>query len=97
MMKRLAILTALGLMLSGCYMVPMALIGPASSGFSTASIIQSGVTSYANLAIKKTTGKTLSKHIYDHISKEIYQIAFMPVAPVDNKKKVLYNNPITKK
>ena len=82
-------------------MVPMALIGPATSGFTTASIIQSGVTSYANLAVKKTTGKTISKHIYDHISNEIYQ-TYLPeyeykIESSLNTKKLPYISPIVKK
>tara|TARA_B100000686_G_C16527893_1_gene830734 strand:+ start:231 stop:464 length:234 start_codon:yes stop_codon:yes gene_type:complete len=39
-------------------MSPMAFIGPATSGFSTASLVQSGVTSTANYMYKKSTGKT---------------------------------------
>jgi len=62
MLKKLIFLTALGAMLSGCFMAPMAFIGPATSGFSTASIAQSGVTSVANYMIKKRTGKTFMEH-----------------------------------
>ena len=43
-------------------MAPLALIGPATSGFSTASIIQSGVTTGANYMVKKSTGKTIGEH-----------------------------------
>jgi hypothetical protein len=43
MIKRLLLVVALGVTLSGCFMAPLALIGPMSSGFTTASIIQSGV------------------------------------------------------
>ena len=57
-MKRLLGIIALGVLLSGCYMSPMAFIGPATSGFSTASLVQSGVTSTANYMYKKSTGKT---------------------------------------
>ena len=56
MIKRLFILTTLGVMLSGCFMAPMALIGPAASGFSTASLIQSGASTGASYLIKRTTG-----------------------------------------
>ena len=58
MLKRLLILTILGTILSGCFMAPMAFIGPATSGFSTASIAQSGITTTANYMYKKNTGKT---------------------------------------
>ena len=54
MFKRLFLLTMLGTLLSGCFVAPMALIGPATSGFTTASIIQSGVTTGANYLVKKT-------------------------------------------
>ena len=59
MIRRLLILTTLGTLLSGCFMAPMAFIGPATSGFSTASIAQSGITSAANYVYKKNTGKTI--------------------------------------
>ena len=64
MMKRLAILTALGLMLSGCYMVPMAFIGPATSSFSTASIIQSTITTSANYMVKKRKRDKILKNVW---------------------------------
>ena len=49
-------------------MAPLALIGPATSGFSTASIIQSGVTTGANYMVKRSTGKTISEHAIDAIN-----------------------------
>ena len=66
-MKRLLLLTAVSVLLSGCFMAPMALIGPATSGFSTASIIQSGITSAGNYMVKKSTGKTITEHAIDTI------------------------------
>ena len=58
-------------------MAPLALIGPASSGFSTASIIQSGVTTGANYVMKRSTGKTIAEHALGIInSKDIYQQTF---------------------
>ena len=65
MLKRLLLLTTLGVMLSGCVMVPMAFVGPAVSGFSTASIAQSAVTSGASYMIKKNTGKSITEHALD--------------------------------
>ena len=59
MFKNLIALAIAGLLLSGCYMVPLAFIGPASSGFTTASIIQSTISTAANHAVKKKTGKTV--------------------------------------
>ena len=73
MIKRLLIIVALGVTVSGCFMAPLALIGPATSGFSTASIIQAGVSSGANYMVKKSTGKTIGQHAYDAMSKDILQ------------------------
>ena len=78
MLKRLFIITASGVLLSGCFMAPMALLGPATSGFSTASIIQSGVTTGANYMVKKSTGKTISEHALDDINKEVKLQTYMP-------------------
>ena len=71
MIKTLLVLTALSIMLSGCFMVPMAFIGPAASGFSTASIAQSAVTTGASYMVKKNTGKTISEHAYEAIGGDI--------------------------
>ena len=78
MIKRLLILTTLGVALSGCFMAPMALIGPATSGFSTASIIQSGISSGANYMIKKSTGKSIAEHAITAINPEILQQTYLP-------------------
>ena len=59
-------------------MAPMALIGPAASGFSTASIIQSGISSGANYMIKKSTGKTMSQHALDAIKKDVLLQSYFP-------------------
>ena len=84
MLKRLFLLTMLGVLLSGCFMAPMALIGPAASGFSTASIVQSGFTTGANYLVKKNTGKTLAEHAFESINKDILQQSYLPI----NKKKI---------
>ena len=78
MFKRLLLITALGVTLSGCFMAPMALIGPATSGFTTASIVQSGVTTGAGYIVKKSTGKSLTEHVLDNINKEILQQTYLP-------------------
>ena len=78
MFKRLLLITVMGVALSGCYMIPMAFIGPVTSGFSTASIIQSGVTSGASYMVKKTTGKTISEHAYEALNGDILQQAYVP-------------------
>ena len=71
MIKRLFLLTTLGVLLSGCFMVPLAFVGPAVSGFSTASIAQSAVTTGASYMVKKNTGKTISEHAYEAIGGDI--------------------------
>ena len=62
----------------------MALIGPATSGFTTASIIQSGVTTGANYLVKKSTGKTITEHAFETINKDILQQSYLPI----NKKEI---------
>ena len=79
MIKRLFLLTTLGVLLSGCFMVPMAFVGPAVSGFSTASIAQSAVTTGASYMVKKSTGKSIAEHALDTISGDIIeQQAYFP-------------------
>ena len=83
MIKRLLVITTLGIMLSGCFMVPMALIGPAASGFSTASLIQSGVTTTASYLVKKGTGKSISEHAYNAVSGDILKQSYFPKQKVN--------------
>ena len=78
MIKRLIIIVAMGVTLSGCFMAPLALIGPAASGFSTASLIQTGVTTSANYMVKKSTGKTIAEHALDAINRDALQQTFLP-------------------
>ena len=78
MIKRLLVLTTLGVMLSGCFMVPMAFVGPAVSGFSTASIVQSGLTTGAGYIVKKSTGKTITEHAFDAISRDAIKQSYFP-------------------
>ena len=87
MIRRLLLLTTLGILLSGCFMAPMALIGPATSGFTTASIIQSGVTTGANYMLKKSTGKTMSEHAYSVISEDILKQSYLPEETIKKIKK----------
>ena len=94
MIKRLLAIAGLGVLLSGCYMVPMALVGPVTSGYSTVSLIQSGVTTGANYMIKKSTGKTIGEHAMEVVGKEILQQAYLPeykqtYAPKDKFKEKL--------
>ena len=85
MIKRLLVIAVLGVSLSGCFMAPLALIGPVTSGFSTASLIQTGVTTGANYMVKKSTGKTIGEHALDTINKDIFQHTYLPknkVSPI---------------
>ena len=78
MIKRLFLLTALSVLLSGCFIAPMALVGPAMSGFSTASLIQSGLSTGANYMVKQSTGKTITEHAIDALNKDIMQQTYLP-------------------
>ena len=81
MIGRLLLITSIGVLLSGCFMAPLALIGPATSGYSTASLLQAGVTTGANYMVKKSTGKTIGQHAYDAISNDILKQTYMPKKP----------------
>ena len=70
MIKKIIVLTLLGVSLTGCFMGPMAFIGPATSGFTTASIAQSGATSAANYVFKQKTGKGFVEHALYSINKK---------------------------
>ena len=83
MFKRLFLLTVLSVILSGCFMAPMALIGPATSGFTTVSIVQSGITTGAGYLVKKSTGKTISQHALEALNKDILKQTYLPI---NNKK-----------
>ena len=85
MLKRLLILATLGVMLSGCFIAPVALIGPAISGFSTSSLIQSGLTSTSNYMVQKSTGKTIAQHAYDAIN---HDTLVQTLAPQEKKIKL---------
>ena len=78
MIKRLLLLVTLGVVLSGCFMAPLALIGPATSGFTTASIVQSGVSAGANYMIKKGTGKTIGEHVIESLNQTAIHQTYFP-------------------
>ena len=78
MKKRILLISVVGLLMSGCYMVPLALIGPASSGFTASSIMQTAVTTTANHMVKKTTGKTFSEHVIDSIDMDKISLGYFP-------------------
>ena len=77
-MKRLLLIVVMGVSVSGCFMAPLAFIGPATSGFSTASLIQSGVTTGANYMVKQSTGKTISEHALDSINRDVLKQTYFP-------------------
>ena len=78
MLKRLLCLATLGVLLSGCFMAPMALIGPATSGFTTASIVQSGISTSASYVVKKSTGKSIGEHAISALTDDILQQTYFP-------------------
>ena len=59
-------------------MAPLAFIGPATSGFTTASLIQSGVTTTASYMVKKATGKSASEHVLGLISSDVLKQSYFP-------------------
>ena len=79
MIKRLLLVVMLGAILSGCFMAPLALIGPVTSGYSTASLIQAGVSTGANYMVKKSTGKTIGEHAIDVINKDVLKQTYFPI------------------
>ena len=83
MIYRLLAIAMLGVLLNGCYMAPLALMGPATSGFSTASLIQSGVTTTANYLVKKSSGKTIGEHALDAVNNISIQQSFFPDNEID--------------
>ena len=81
MIKRCLLIVACGVTLSGCFMAPMALIGPAASGFTTASIVQSSLTTGAGYIIKQSTGKSVGEHVIDVIQENnriVIQQTYLP-------------------
>ena len=79
MIKRLLVIAVLGVAVSGCFMMaPLALVGPVTSGFSTASLIQSGVTTGANYVVRKSTGKTISEHAMETLKGDVMKQSYAP-------------------
>ena len=90
MIRRLLLIVTLGVMVSGCFMAPLALLGPVTSGYSTASLIQAGVSTGANYMVKQSTGKTIGEHAIDVLNKDILQQTYLP-----KKHKTLSAKPLT--
>ena len=71
MIKKLLLLIAAGTMLSGCIIItPIALVGPATQGFSTASLIQTGLTQTVNYVVKEKTGNTINGHAWSAVEQK---------------------------
>jgi len=83
-MKKILLISIAGLLVSGCYMVPLAFIGPATSGFTASSVMQAVVTSSANHIMKKTTGKTISEHAFDSIDLDNISFGYFPLNKSDD-------------
>jgi hypothetical protein len=79
MIKRLLLLVTLSGLLSGCFMAPLALLGPVTSGYSTASIIQASVSTGANYMVKKSTGRTIGEHAIDALSGDVLTQTYFPI------------------
>ena len=84
MIKKIALVSAMGLLVSGCYMVPLALIGPATSGFTASSMMQAAISTTANHMVKKTTGKSFSEHAFDAINMDDVTLGYFPVNKSNN-------------
>ena len=84
MIKKLLLVSAMGLFVSGCYMVPLALLGPATSGFTTSSLMQAAVSTTANHMVKKATGKSFSEHAFDAINMDDITLGYFPVNKSSN-------------
>ena len=78
MKKRILLISVVGLLMSGCYMVPLAFIGPATSGFTTSSIMQAAATSTANHMVKKATDRTFSEHAMDTLDMNKISLGYFP-------------------
>ncbi len=79
MIKKLLLIVTLGVTLSGCFMAPLAFVGPAVSGFSASSVLQSGITTGASFVVKQSTGKSISEHAYNSISKDVLLQTYLPI------------------
>tara|TARA_B100000029_G_scaffold466821_2_gene502645 strand:+ start:75 stop:353 length:279 start_codon:yes stop_codon:yes gene_type:complete len=78
MIKKLLLLVILGIAIQGCVVAPIALLGPAASGFSTASLVQTGITTGFNYNIKKKTGKSITEHVLDSVTAETLKQTYLP-------------------
>jgi len=82
--KKILLVSAMGLLVSGCYMVPLAFIGPATSGFTASSVMQAALSTTANHIVTKTTGKSFSEHAFDAINVDDLTMGYFPLNESDN-------------
>tara|TARA_Y100000590_G_C15325626_1_gene865667 strand:+ start:302 stop:580 length:279 start_codon:yes stop_codon:yes gene_type:complete len=85
MIRKLLILVILGITVQGCVVAPIALLGPAASGFSTASLVQTGITTSFNYNVKKKTGKTITEHVLDTVTNETLKQTYLPISSSKEK------------
>ncbi len=78
MIKKLLLVSAMGLFVSGCYMVPLAFIGPATSGFTASSMMQAAISTTANHMVKTATGKSFSEHAFDSLDMGDITLGYFP-------------------
>ena len=78
MIKKLLLVSAMGLFVSGCYMVPLAFIGPATSGFTASSLMQTAISTTANHVVKRATGKTFSEHAFEAMNMDDITLGYFP-------------------
>ena len=78
MIRKLLLLVILAITIQGCVVAPIALLGPAASGFSTASLVQTGITTGFNYNLKKKTGKTITEHVLDTVTSETLKQTYLP-------------------
>ena len=78
MKKRILLISVVGLLMSGCYMVPLAFIGPATSGFTASSVVQAVISTTADHMVKKATGKSFSEHALDSINMDEITLGYFP-------------------
>ena len=73
----------MGLFVSGCF-VPLAFIGPATSGFTVSSVMQAAVSTTADHMIRKATGKSFSEHAFEAINMDDITFGYFPVNKSNN-------------
>jgi len=89
MIRKLLLLVIIGIAIQGCVVAPIALLGPAASGFSTASLVQTGITTGFNYNIKKKTGKTITEHVLDTVTTETLKQTYLPKSSSKEKKIII--------